>query len=208
MMFHLSPLTAKRFRAFRRIRRAWYSLVALGAIFVFCMLADVVCPVKPGAVADPEALKGSVSPVEKVAYDVRTARYSRLPDGTIVTGKNSPLLHAASSCVLNAVKVLAGLPDDLPLISPDVINSVGLLKKNILKIKRVSLALDETLIALSVSMANNPTAKLAVNQLSKLGGCEMHCSHLPTPGDEAGLRKLGINLTCDPVFASRDLFVD
>ena len=84
MMFHLSPLTAKRFRAFRRIRRAWYSLVALGAIFVFCMLADVVCPVKPGAVADPEALKGSVSPVEKVAYDVRTARYSRLPDGTIV----------------------------------------------------------------------------------------------------------------------------
>ena len=70
----------------------------------------------------------------------------QLPDGTIVTGKNSPLLHAASSCVLNAVKVLAGLPDDLPLISPDVINSVGMLKKNILKIKRISLALDETLI--------------------------------------------------------------
>ena len=132
----------------------------------------------------------------------------QLPDGTIVTGKNSPLLHAASSCVLNAVKVLAGLPDNLPLISPDVISSVGQLKKNILKIKRVSLALDETLIALSVSMANNPTAKRAVNQLSKLSGCEMHCSHLPTPGDEAGLRKLGINLTCDPVFASRDLFVD
>ena len=57
-------------------------------------------------------------------------------------------------------------------------------------------------------MANNPTAKRAVNQLSKLSGCEMHCSHLPTPGDEVGLRKLGINLTCDPVFASRDLFVD
>ena len=131
-----------------------------------------------------------------------------LPDGTIVTGKNSPLLHAASSCVLNAVKVLAGLPDDLPLISPDVIQSVGLLKKNILKIKRVSLALDETLIALSVSMANNPTAKRAVNQLKKLSGCEMHCSHMPTPGDEAGLRKLGINLTCDPAFASRDLFID
>ena len=54
----------------------------------------------------------------------------------------------------------------------------------------------------------NPTAKLAVNQLSKLSGCEMHCSHLPTPGDEVGLRKLGINLTCDPIFASRDLFVD
>ena len=48
----------------------------------------------------------------------------------------------------------------------------------------------------------------AVNQLKKLAGCEMHCSHMPTPGDEAGLRKLGINLTCDPAFASRDLFID
>lgn len=132
----------------------------------------------------------------------------QLPGGAIVTGKNSPLLHAASSCVLNAVKKLANLPDDLPLISRDVISSVGKLKKNILKIKRVSLALDETLIALSVSMAHNPTAERAIDQLGKLGGCEMHCSHLPTPGDEAGLRKLGINLTCDPVFASRDLFID
>ena len=132
----------------------------------------------------------------------------QLPDGTIVMGKNSPLLHAASSCVLNAVKKLAGLPDEELLISPEVIASVRLLKKNVLKSKRISLALDETLIALSVSMASSQKVRNAVNQLSKLSNCEMHSSHMPTPGDEAGLRKLGINLTCDPVFASRDLFID
>ena len=132
----------------------------------------------------------------------------QLPDGTVVTGKNSPLMHASSSCILNAVKKLAKIPDPEMLIAPDVISSVAMLKRNILKSRRVSLDLDETLIALSVSTTTNPIAKQAMNQLRKLAGCEMHISHLPTPGDEAGLRKLGINLTCDPKFASRDLFVD
>ncbi len=131
-----------------------------------------------------------------------------LPDGTIVTGKNSSLMHASSSCVLNAVKHLAKLPDELLLITPDVIDAVGSLKKEILKSRRISLDLDETLIALSVSTPTNPAARLAMNKLRRLAGCEMHISHMPTPGDEAGLRKLGINLTCDPKFASRDLFVD
>ncbi len=131
-----------------------------------------------------------------------------LPDGTIITGKNSPLMHATSSCVLNAIKKLANLPDELLLITPDVIDAVGSLKKEILKSRRISLDLDETLIALSVSTPTNPAARMAMNQLRKLSGCEMHSSHMPTPGDEAGLRKLGINLTCDPKFASRDLFVD
>ena len=117
-------------------------------------------------------------------------------------------MHAVASCVINAVKVLAEIPDDQHLISPDVVKSVTSLKKEILKSKRVSLALDEMLIALSVGVTNNETVKKAVNQLSALSGCEMHCSHMPTPGDEAGLRKLGINLTCDPIFASRDLFID
>lgn len=132
----------------------------------------------------------------------------QLPDGTIITGKNSPLMHAASSCVLNAIKHLANLPDELLLISREVIDSVGSLKKEILKSKRLSLALDEMLIALSVSVPGNPAAKMARNQLRKLSGCEMHLSHLPTSGDEAGLRMLGINLTSDPKFASRDLFAD
>jgi len=72
----------------------------------------------------------------------------------------------------------------------------------------VSLDLEETLIALSISAAVNPTAEAAVEQLKRLRGCEAHLTHIPTPGDEAGLRKLGVNLTSDPQFASKYLFED
>lgn len=79
-----SPLTVQRFRNFRRIRRAWWSLLAFGVIFVFCMLADVVCPCDPRAVVDVKALEKYREPVVEHVYDVKTARYSRLDDGTIV----------------------------------------------------------------------------------------------------------------------------
>ncbi len=72
----------------------------------------------------------------------------------------------------------------------------------------VSLDLEETLISLSISATMNPAAEAAVQKLALLRGCEAHITHIPTPGDEAGLRKLGVNLTCDPSFASKDLFVD
>jgi len=131
-----------------------------------------------------------------------------LADGRIVTGKNSPAMHACSSCIINAIKVLAKLPDNLDIIAPEVLDSICSLKRTTLNLRRWSLDLGETLIALSASMAYNPAAKLAVARLPELAGCEMHLSHMPTPGDEAGLRKLGINLTSEPRFASRDLFVD
>ena len=117
-------------------------------------------------------------------------------------------MHASSSCILNAVKYLAHLPDELLLIAPEVIDSVGHLKKDVLRSRHWSLDLSETLIALCVSCAHNPAAALAVKKLGLLAECEMHLTHLPTPGDEAGLRKLGINVTSEPQFASRDLFID
>jgi len=128
-----------------------------------------------------------------------------LPDGRSVTGKNSALLHAASACVLNAVKTLAGIPDAIPLLSGLVLQSVSEMKTKILKGGQVSLNLEETLIALSVSAAANPMAQAALLQLERLNGCEMHLTHIPTPGDESGLRRLGVNLTCDPNFSSRFL---
>ena len=131
-----------------------------------------------------------------------------LHDGTIITGKNTPLLHAASSCIINAIKHLAGLPSSLHLLSPQVITSVGQLKHDIFAEKQISLALSETLTALSVSTPSNPAAALAMAQLEKLRGCEMHMSHIPPAGDETGLRKLGINLTSEPVFTSRNLFME
>jgi len=130
-----------------------------------------------------------------------------LKEGTIITGKNSPLMHASSSLILNAIKNLAEIPDKIHLLSLNVINSIKVLNKEILNEKAVSLDLEETLIALSISAATNPTAQLAMEKLKELQGCEVHLTHLPTSGDEAGLRKLGVNLTSDPIFSSKRLFM-
>ncbi len=130
-----------------------------------------------------------------------------LPDGTIITGKNSPLLHAASSLILNATKHLAGLPDSMYLLPENIIDSVTLLKKDILDGKMTSLDVDETLIVLSISALTNPAAQMALENLKKLRDCEVHLTHIPTPGDEAGLRKLQVNLTCDPNYSSKSLFM-
>lgn len=130
-----------------------------------------------------------------------------LSDGSIVTGKNSKLMHSTSSLVLNAVKKLAGIPDKIHLITPAVIESIGNLDKYILKGKGMNLDLQETLIALSISSTANPTAQLALEQLKNLRDCDVHLTHIPTPGDEEGLRKLGVNLTSDPNFASSNLYI-
>lgn len=130
-----------------------------------------------------------------------------LVDGTIITGKNSPLMHASSSLILNAVKYLAGLPDKMYLIPENIIDSVTHLKKDILKGKVASLDVDETLIILGISALSNPAAKMALENLKLLRNCEVHLTHIPTPGDEAGLRKLRVNLTCDPEYSSKSLFI-
>ncbi|MFO7615825.1 MAG: DUF1846 domain-containing protein [Bacteroidales bacterium] len=130
-----------------------------------------------------------------------------LPDGTIITGKNSSLMHSASSLVLNATKHLAGLPNTMYLMPQSLIDSVKHLKKDILQGKMVSLDLDETLIVLSISALSNPAAQMALEKLKWLSGCEVHLTHIPTPGDEAGLRKLQVNLTCDPAHSTKNLFI-
>ncbi|MBW1865920.1 MAG: DUF1846 domain-containing protein [Deltaproteobacteria bacterium] len=130
-----------------------------------------------------------------------------LGDQTIVTGSNSPHLHAASSLVLHAIKYLADIPEQIKLLQPNIIESVKTLKTEVLNEKTLSLDLLEALIALSISATINPAAKLAMEQLTALQGCEVHMTHMPTPGDEAGLRRLGVNLTSDPNFSTKDLFV-
>ncbi len=128
-----------------------------------------------------------------------------LADGSIVTGKNSPLLHAAPSLVLNAVKHMAGIPDRIHLLSPQVIDSIGRFKASVLGSRTVSLDLEETLIALCISAGTNPTALAAMEKLTELKNCEMHMTHMPTPGDDAGLRKLGINCTTESSFSTKNL---
>ncbi|MGB2705950.1 MAG: DUF1846 domain-containing protein, partial [Candidatus Omnitrophota bacterium] len=159
------------------------------------------CIVKPARKAAREAMR------KKKGNDgIFCGAAIKLKNGIIVTGKNSPLMHASSSLVLNAIKQLAEIPDKIHLLSPDIIESIGDLKRNISGAKTVSLDLEETLIALSIGAATNPTAKLAIEKLKELQRCEVHTTHIPTPGDEAGLRQLGVNLTSDPNFSTRLLF--
>ena len=130
-----------------------------------------------------------------------------LDDGAFITGNNSPLMHAASSVVINAIKHLAGIPKKIHLLPQNITESIGNFKTNILNTKSASLDTEETLIALSISGMVNSAAQLAIEKLKDLKNCEMHMTHIPTPGDEAGLRRLGINVTSDPDFSTKNLFI-
>jgi uncharacterized protein (UPF0371 family) len=129
-----------------------------------------------------------------------------LRSGSIVTGRNSPLMHAASALVINAAKQLAGVPTDIHLLAPSIIESVAKMKKEVLGQNAVSLDLQETLFALGMSVTANPMAQWCVENLKQLRGCDVHITHIPTPGDEIGLRRLGVHLTSDPMFATKNLF--
>ena len=130
-----------------------------------------------------------------------------LKNETIVTGKNSPIMHAASALILNSIKTLAGIPDNILLLSPNILSSISNMKSEFSDNKKLSLNLEETLIALSISADFNPSAKVAMEKLSELKGCDMHSTHIPTPGDESGLRMLGLYITSDPNFSSKSLFI-
>ena len=114
--------------------------------------------------------------------------------------------------VLNSItwsrKYLAKLPKDLKLLSPQVIDSLSHLKHDVFRSNQISLGLTETLTALSVSGPSNPAADLALRRLGELKDCEMHLSHMPGGSDESALRRLGINVTSEPVFANRNLFME
>ena len=123
-----------------------------------------------------------------------------LPDGTIVTGKTSDLLGACSALLMNALKTLAGLPDQLHLISPAALDPIQNLKVDHLGNRNPRLHTDETLIALSISAATNPSAELAMQQLPKLRGCDAHSTVILSSVDENTFKRLGMNLTCEPKY--------
>lgn len=154
--------------------------------------------------AAEEALKGAVAK-GKGRDGIVCAAAIELPDGTIVTGANSEILHASSALVLNAAKQMAGIPKAIDLIPKQTIESIRRLKRDVLSGRRVSLDLDETLICLAMSAPINPSAQFALEKLPLLRGCEVHLTHLPSVGDSNGLRKLGLNTTSEPKFPSANL---
>ncbi len=131
----------------------------------------------------------------------------QLRDGAIVTGKNSPLLYAASSLILNALKHLAGIPDWIHLLPENVTQSVTELKATTLGQRASNLNVEELLIALGISGLYSNAAQKAIEKLPELRDCDLHMTHITTAADEAGLRRLGVRLTTDPAYPTKELFV-
>ena len=130
----------------------------------------------------------------------------QLPDGRVLTGRTSTLLGASSALLLNALKALAGIPDEVQLISPTAIGPIQDLKTNYLGNRNPRLHTDETLIALSICAATDDTAKAAVEQLKNLKGSEVHSSVILSQIDMNTFRKLGVNLTCEPHYQNQKLY--
>ncbi|MBQ4290979.1 MAG: DUF1846 domain-containing protein [Clostridia bacterium] len=141
--------------------------------------------------------------LEKAEQTNGPAAALELKDGTIVTGKTSELLGAASAMLLNALKIIAGVPDEITLISREVLEPIANLKTKVFGNRNPRLHMDETLIALSISAINDPNAKAAYAALPSLRGTEMHSSVILSPVDDSTVRKMGIRLTCEPVYQSK-----
>ncbi|MBR3966963.1 MAG: DUF1846 domain-containing protein [Clostridia bacterium] len=150
-------------------------------------------------------------PVIKAALDKAEltggpAASMELPDGTIVTGKTSPLLGASSALMLNALKHLAGIPDELALISHTIIEPISRLKIGHLGNRNPRLHIDELLIALSICAVTSPQAELAMKQLDKLRGCDAHSTVILAEDDFNTFKKLGVHLTCEPRYQKKKLY--
>ncbi len=130
----------------------------------------------------------------------------QLDDGRIITGKTSSLLGASSSMLLNALKELGGIDDDVQLLSPTIIEPIQRMKTEMLGNHNPRLHTDEVLIALSICAATDATAKKALDQVEKLRGLEAHSSVILSRVDEQTFRKVGINLTCEPKYQTKKLY--
>ena len=129
-----------------------------------------------------------------------------LNDGRIITGKTTTLLGAASAALLNALKALAGIPDEIKLIPPNVIEPIQHLKVAHMGNRNPLMHIDEILIALTICAVTDDNAELAMDQLSNLSGCEAHSTVILSQADEGMLSKLGLNLTCEPAYQTNKLY--
>ncbi len=130
----------------------------------------------------------------------------QLPDGTIVTGKTSSLLGASAAVLLNALKQVSGIDDDVQLISPAIIAPVQHLKVDYLGNHNPRLHTDEVLIALAISAVTSEPAAKALEHLGELSGCEAHSTVILTQVDSKTFKKLGVNITCDPQYQVKKLY--
>ncbi|WP_408921733.1 DUF1846 domain-containing protein [Corynebacterium tuberculostearicum] len=145
-----------------------------------------------------------VAPARQRAEETgEPASAMQLHDGTIITGRTAPLLGCSAAMLLNALKHLAGIDDDIHLLSPESIEPIQTLKTKHLGSKNPRLHTDEVLIALSVSAAKDDNARKALEQIKELAGCDVHTTTILGSVDEGIFRNLGVLVTSDPVFARK-----
>lgn len=130
----------------------------------------------------------------------------QLEDGRVITGKTTNLLGSSAALLLNAVKALGDIPHDVHLIAPSAIEPIQKLKTYYLGSKNPRLHTDEVLIALSTCAATDPNAQIALEQLPKLKGCEAHTSVILSDVDMKTFKKLGVHLTCEPLYEEKKIY--
>lgn len=159
--------------------------------------------------------RACVTPARNYAMTIKKKEHSQdnmaviateLPNGTVITGKGSELMNCTSAMLLNAVKHLAGIDDDIYLLSPSVLEPVIDLKKNTLHNKHGALNCEDILMMLSICAVTNPVAQVALSKLHLLTGLQAHSTVILSEADLQTLRKLGIDVTCDPIYPTSDLF--
>lgn len=129
-----------------------------------------------------------------------------LPNGEIIYGKNKKIISASGAVILNALRTLAKLGDDFDIISDDILMPIVNLRTKYLHSKNNVLTLDDILTALAISSHANEKAKKTIEQLPLLAGCEAHCTYILSSAEEQSLKKLGINISCEPEFLNNNLF--
>ena len=154
----------------------------------------------------PENRKVTVAAKERAQETGGPAAAIELEDGRIITGKTSDLLGASAALLLNTLKELAGIQHKIHVISPVAIEPIQKLKTEYLGSKNPRLHTDEVLIALSSSAATSDIAKLALEQLPKLKGCQVHSSVMLSSVDKKIFKKLGVQLTTEPVYEHKKLY--
>lgn len=162
-----------------------------------------------------EEYKTTVLPARKKAQELKSTMKVdevasviaiELNDGKIMTGKTTSITESSASVILNALKYYANIPDDMLLLAPLVLRPIQELKSKISNNKNAILNVEEVLIALGICATTNTMAEKAMTQIDKLMNCKAHSTTIMSNADEQMFRKLGIQVTSDPVFASNNLY--
>lgn len=142
---------------------------------------------------------------EDDAFENTIVTAIQLEDGTIVTGKNSERMVSTAAMMLNAIKHLAGIDDGIPVISPQILESMQEVKVKLYQ-DASSLNCEEILMAVTMSKTTNPIAEMALKQVPKLRGCVAHCTAILSDRDEQTMKSLGVDVTCNPEFSTNNLY--